>query len=118
MRKVFAVMILLLAVVALFAGCAQKVHKDWIPSTGSKADATVSMSVFWDPRTEIPVSSNEQALAEAKKKCMAWGYQSAEPFGTVTSQCAETDIVMGSPVCVKMMATVVYQCLGTGSQGK
>lgn len=117
MRKIIAVMIFL-AVAGLFAGCARKVHKDWVASTGSKADATVSMSVFWDPRTEIPVGSKEQALAEARKKCMAWGYHSAEPFGTVTSQCAETDIVMGSPVCVKMMATVVYQCLGTESQSK
>ncbi|MDO4839567.1 MAG: YecR family lipoprotein [Desulfovibrionaceae bacterium] len=112
MRKIFAIVTLLI-VIAFTVGCAKKVHKDWIASTGSKADATVSMAIFWDPRTEIPVGNKEQALAEAKKKCIAWGYQHAEPFGTMTSQCAETNIVLGSPVCVRMVATVVYQCQGT-----
>lgn len=84
MKKVLSVLALA-SVLAMCAGCAQKVHKDWLPMGGSKSDATVKLGYSYD-QLEIPIVNDYQAQNLAAEKCKAWGYDGAEPFGGKMTQ--------------------------------
>lgn len=100
MKKILVV----LAVVSM-SGCA--VQKQWIPTEGSRADGSVTLS-FEYGGFEAPSVDNEHGKALAKQKCVAWGYTDAEPFGGVYTTC----VVPGSSGCNRYRATSKYQCLG------
>lgn len=109
MRKIF--LFLILATLALtMTGCAKKVFKEWVPETGSRADATVTLSLFWNPNTEIPETDKGQALWTASSRCKAWGYSGAEPFGTIQTKCTNKYFNGFEWVCNQMTASAVYQC--------
>jgi len=104
---------LVLVLVAGLAGCAEPVRRaDWLPLTGSRADATMTLAYFYNPYLQKPLTSDEQALEVATQRCGAWGYSNAEPFGVVDERCAETD---SKGVCEKKIVTRIYQCLGSGN---
>lgn len=112
MKKLATLM--LAAALTLAAGCAKPVMKQWQAAGGSRADATVTVGFSYDPNTEKPETSADQAHKEALARCRAWGYQEAEPFGLVTKHCADMVYTFGGPVCVEMLVTQQYQCLGRG----
>lgn len=101
---------------ALLAGCAAKpTMKTWQASGGSRADATVEVGFMYYPQRERPEASDQQALDEAIKRCRAWGYANAEPFGLVNDKCEQMDFVpFAGMVCSKRMVTRRFQCLGRG----
>lgn len=97
------------------AGCAKPVAKMWEASGGSRADATVEVGFVFNPELEIPQMSDAQALAEAVKRCQAWGYADAEPFGMIKRQCQQfRPAPFGGTICTNMYVTRQYQCLGRG----
>ncbi|MGM8850657.1 YecR family lipoprotein [Salinicola halophyticus] len=88
----------------LLAGCA--VHKTMVPTGGSKADGTIDLS-YDVSMFETPEVNAQQGLNAAAKRCQAWGYSDAEPFGGATSQC----VAMGGYGCNTTRYTMTYQCL-------
>lgn len=98
-------------------GCAlPHVVKTWEASGGSRADATVEVGFVYDPQRERPTSNEAQAYSEALKRCQAWGYQDAEPFGLHKEQCQRMGFVpFAGMVCMSMIVTQQYQCLGNGN---
>lgn len=107
----------LAAAFLLSAGCAMKpVMKQWQAAGGSRADATVEVGFEYYPQRERPEASDQQAYQEAVRRCRAWGYADAEPFGLVKDNCVN---MVFQPfvglVCEKKMVTRQFQCLGQGN---
>lgn len=112
MRKLMFLLALTL-VVALGAGCAKPVHKDWMAVGGSRSDATIKMAYVWNPQTEKPETSQEQAINLASEKCRTWGYDAAEPFGAALSKCTQMQFQpFVGMVCLQMQAESEFQCIG------
>lgn len=97
-------------------GCAPKpVVKMWEASGGSRADATVEVGFLYNPETEKPEHSEQQALQEALKRCQAWGYTNAEPFGLYKERCQKQRYApYVGMICYQMFVSRQYQCLGRG----
>jgi hypothetical protein len=78
--------------------------------TGSRADGTVQLGfeygMFESPRVDMA-----SALQSARKRCGAWGYSDAEPFGAAMTQCVATS----GYGCVRSRVTVEYQCTNSAS---
>jgi hypothetical protein len=106
--------ITILAALALVAslGCARQVPKDWYAIGGSRADATVKLGFNYNPNTEKPDVSRQQADIIAETKCKTWGYTGAEPFGSVMQRCSNMSYSMYGPICYQMEVTTEYQCTG------
>ncbi len=103
----------LLALFLALVGCAKAVHKDWAAIGGSRADATIKMGYSWDPRSEKPETSRQQAVDLASTKCKTWGYDGAEEFGASVSTClSHTMQPFVGVVCEQMLATAEFQCIG------
>ncbi len=98
---------------ASIIGCAKPVHKDWFAMGGSKSDATVKLGVSWNPNTEQPETSRQQADSLAAQKCRTWGYEGAEAFGSVNQHCTNLQYTGYGPICYQMQAEVQYQCTGS-----
>jgi hypothetical protein len=99
------------AIVAILfgaAGCATQV--DLVPTGGSRADATVELS-YEAGDLQQPIVDERQGEALASRRCNAWGYTGAEPFGGTTRRC----VYMSGLGCARWSYTKKYQCLGTGS---
>lgn len=94
--------ITLLFVISLI-GCS--VHKQWVPTGGSKADGTVKMS-YEIGSFQRPILDAQQGIESAKSRCQAWGYRNAEPFGGQVNTC------LGNGYgCNRKLVTAEYQCL-------
>ena len=94
--------------VASLAICGCAVQKTLIPTGGSRADGTVEMSYEFG-EFETPKVDMQQGVVEASKRCQAWGYSDAEPFGGSKSQCQQLGGMSG---CVRRLVTMQYQCIG------
>ena len=108
----------LLFLTLILTSCAAKnVHKDWVATGGSRADATVKLSYQYS-RSEIPTVSEQQGLEVAKKRCASWGYADAEEFGGTVTQCVTTRVNpwTGVSECNDTLITKQYQCLGQGNE--
>lgn len=107
--------LLVLGLLLLASGCAQKVHKSWAATGGSRADATVDLSFDYVYETEEPIIDEAAGLALAEKRCQAWGYSSAEPFGGAkVNRNLESG---GFGTVTRIHVTKTYQCLGKGDKG-
>lgn len=99
--------------VAVGAGCAKPVHKDWMAMGGSRSDATVKLGYTWNPNNEKPETSQQQAIDLATQKCQTWGYERAEPFGSTFSKCTNMSYQpFAGVVCYQMQAEAEFQCVG------
>ncbi|WP_433694030.1 YecR family lipoprotein [Herbaspirillum seropedicae] len=98
------------AVSLTLAGCATQ--KQLVPTGGSKADGTVKMSYEYG-QFEVPKVNVIQGMSTAKRRCEAWGYSGAEPFGGSTRQCVENS----GGGCKTWRVTYEFQCTGTKTQG-
>jgi len=107
---------LLILAAVLFTGCAQVRPVDWEALSGSRSDATITLSYSYNPDKVIPKASDSQALGVAKLRCSAWGYSSAVSFGGTGKRCDENAISFWTwmPYCKTMLVTRTYQCLGQG----
>lgn len=98
-------------------GCMKAVPKMWQASGGSKADATVEVGFTYYPQHEKPEPNEAQARNEAIKRCQAWGYADAEPFGMYKEQCQKWDFIpFAGMQCSIMLVTRQFQCLGQNNQ--
>lgn len=104
----------LAAALLMATGCAKPVMKQWQAAGGSRADATVTVGYSYNPNSERPEANSQQALSEARKRCQAWGYQEAEPFGMVSRHCSDMVYTVFGPQCMQMTVTQQFQCLGRG----
>ncbi|WP_044028052.1 YecR family lipoprotein [Dinoroseobacter shibae] len=90
-------------------GCTE-VTKVPVPTGGSRADASVTLSYNTNPY-EIVTPDWETAQSSANARCQAWGYSRAEPFEGVQTQCQAFD---GWGNCSSSVVSRTYQCLGRG----
>lgn len=97
--------ILLFMIIGSLFGCAAQ--KELVATGGSRADGTIKLSFDYG-MFEKPVVDPSQALNVARKRCSAWGYKDAEPFGGQTSNCSS----FSNGNCNRWIVTVEYQCLG------
>lgn len=101
-------------VLFLTTGCATQTPKNWQPSGGSRADASIRLSCLYDVAREFPSGTNEELLAMADTRCKAWGYQTAESYGFIDKKCNRWGKFLGNPVCIEETLTREYQCIGRG----
>ena len=105
-------LLVLILVMALGVGCASKVQKDWLAVAGSKSDATITLAYYYNPSWENPQTSEQQAMSLATEKCQAWGYEKAEPFGSIIKKCTQSRYVpFAGVVCDAMEVSTQYQCV-------
>ena len=100
--------ILAVAIVIILSGCA--VQKELVPTGGSRSDGTVELSYEFG-MFEVPKVDLNQGSAAAAKRCQAWGYSDAEPFGGQKNLCQQRN---GFGDCLHTLVTVQYQCIGAG----
>ena len=93
------------AMVLAVAACAR--NKQLVPTGGSRADGTVTLSYEYGG-FEKPQVDMQQGIAAARARCQAWGYQDAEPFGGQTEKCQR----MTEYGCVRALVNVNFQCVG------
>jgi hypothetical protein len=93
--------------ISLASGCT--VQKQLVPTGGSRADGTVSLSYEFG-MFERPQVDGTQGVVAAQQRCAAWGYSGAEPFGGSLNRCQAAD---GYGNCVRTLVTVTYQCTGS-----
>jgi hypothetical protein len=102
----FMLRIGLLAVVSLLSACA--VQKTMVPTGGSRADGTVEMSYEIGEFEQAKLDMT-QAARDAARRCQAWGYSDAEPFGGQKSQCQQQG---GFGGCARTFVSMQFQCVG------
>lgn len=99
-------LVLLLTLITLI-GCTSV--KTLQATGGSRADGVVELS-FEYGMFEKPEVKWDQGQMTAMDRCKAWGYQSAEAFGGVTSKCQAYN---GYGNCLNYFVTAKYQCIGS-----
>lgn len=87
-------------------GCA--VQKEYVATGGSRADGTIELSYEYG-RFQAPRVNEQQGVTLAKRRCKAWGYSDAEPFGGKKQTCSFSD----ANGCAQWFVTAQYQCLGS-----
>lgn len=98
------------------SGCVSTQPMDWQATGGSRADATVKLSIQYQAGID-PVLSASQAINEATRKCTAWGYAGADAFGGVKTECGQYYTGMFGSECVGIITvTKEYQCTGQGNE--
>ena len=98
----------LVAIAGVLAGCAPP-KMELATTGGSKADGVVEVS-YEILETEKQGYDEEKALREAVKRCQAWGYEGAEPFGGERKTCSVSPGFWTS--CYMWRFDISYQCLG------
>lgn len=95
-------------IVLSFAGAlalaACETPKSFAPTGGSRADGIVELSYKYG-EFQTPIVDDSNTLETARKHCMAWGYQDAQPFGDQMRKCNEG--------CTVYTVTKRYQCTGS-----
>jgi len=91
----------------VLCSCAKTVNIAMVPTGGSRADGTVTLSYEYGAN-EKPQINMEQARASARERCKAWGYRDAQPFGGETRQC-QAPSQYG---CLRWFVSSTWQCLG------
>jgi len=107
MSKSFLLRTGLLAAVACLSACA--VQKTMVPTGGSRADGTVEMSYEVGEFEQAKIDL-AQAAKDAARRCQAWGYSDAEPFGGQKSQCQQRG---GFGGCARTYVSMQFQCIGS-----
>lgn len=92
--------------ILMVQGCT--VQKVLVPTGGSRADGTISMS-YEVGELDIPVIDPQQGARDAGTRCAVWGYTGAQPFGGETRRCIDRS----AKDCNRWQVTIEYQCLGT-----
>ena len=95
-------------------GCATEQIVSWSASGGSRADATIELAYQYNAAKVKPITDQSQADSIALSRCQAWGYTDTEPFGMQTSRCQRYGGGIYEGVCIDMVVTLEYQCLGRG----
>lgn len=93
-------------IISTLTGCASQ--KLYTATGGSRADGTVELSYSYG-LFEVPKLDPEQGKQEAGRRCAAWGYTQAEPFGGYTKHCNYRDINYN---CSRWTVTTTWQCYG------
>lgn len=96
----------LFATVVCVSACA--VQKTMVPTGGSRADGTVEMSYEVGEFEQAKIDMS-QAAKDAARRCQAWGYSDAEPFGGQKSQCQQRG---GFGGCARTFVSMQFQCVG------
>ncbi|MBI3320599.1 MAG: hypothetical protein HYZ89_08490 [Candidatus Omnitrophica bacterium] len=92
----------------LVYGCATA--KVLQPTGGSRADGIIELSYEYGA-FERPIVDLNQAVAAARERCRAWGYDGAEAFGGTRSLCQASN----QYGCLQYFVTLPYQCIGSTS---
>jgi hypothetical protein len=95
----------ILCVVTLLAGCATS--KQWSAVSGSRSDGVVRLAFDYG-MFEKPVLETDQGVQVATRRCQAWGYTGAEPFGGTMQQC----IARNQHGCTAWRVFADFQCAG------
>ena len=106
MSKSFLLRTGLVAAFACLSACA--VQKTMVPTGGSRADGTVEMSYEIGDMQTAKIDM-KQAGKDAARRCQAWGYADAEPFGGEKRQCQKSGGLSG---CSRTFVSMQFQCIG------
>jgi hypothetical protein len=104
--KVQTSTVILITVYLFLSGCS--VQKQLMPIGGSRADGTIKLGYEYGA-FESPKLDSAQGDSAAKQKCVAWGYNDAEAFGSYTKTCSRPT----RSGCMGWNVTVEYQCKGS-----
>ena len=108
MRRVLLVLVLICLIGP--AGCASRVHKEWVAVSGSGTTVKLAYE-HWSH--EIPTTYEPQGLDLAKKYCLGWGYTDAEAFGGEVRDCIRyAQGLFGQGPCQTYRVTKEYNCVG------
>jgi hypothetical protein len=88
----------------LLAGCTANITPEAIG--GSRADGTI-VEAYQFGAFEKPVVDWDAADADAKTRCHEWGYNNADRFAGVETQCLERN---GYGMCMQSEVHATYQC--------
>ena len=97
----------LVAISLLISACAT--DKTPVPTGGSRADGTIKLS-YEVGMFEKPVVDWVSANKSASQRCQAWGYEKADVFEGLITQCQAYN---GYGSCVRTLVTANYQCIGS-----
>jgi len=92
----------------LLASCTTNVPKELVATGGSKADGVVELSYQYN-ELETPIVDKAKGQETAEKRCKAWGYKRADPFGGEKIICNISPGAWTS--CGNYIGTIQYQCL-------
>lgn len=98
----------LFAAVVAIAGCGtvSTTTKTWTATGGSRGDGTVELT-YWHGLWENVNISVTAGIPIAAQRCKAWGYETAEPFGSSVRKCNQA----GQYGCIEYIVTATFQCL-------
>ncbi len=88
----------------IVGGCAS--HATVNSMGGDRAGGTITMGYTTNMSQKHPEDPRAEGQTEAEARCRAWGYNSAEAFGTYSRVCGGSSF---SSYCDWKM---IYQCLG------
>ncbi len=97
-----------LTAIVILAGCAPlpTATKTWTATGGSRGDGTVELT-YWHNNWENPNISVAAGVPIAAQRCRAWGYETAEPFGSSVRKCNQPS----QYGCIEYIVTATFQCL-------
>ena len=90
----------------VLTACAVNTPKNYGAQGGSKSDGTVKMAYTYGA-FEKPIVDEAQALRDAQKRCISWGYKGAESFDFESKVCQSMDSY-GS--CYLWLVSKEFQC--------
>ncbi len=111
---------LMIIVLVLLAGCVPLQPIEVGVTSGSKSDGNIIISAQYPggPQSLLGDKRRPQMFTEdqrqmAVKRCAAWGYTDAQPFGSSVTKCINMghDLILGN-FCITSEISVVYQCTG------
>ncbi|WP_369124890.1 YecR family lipoprotein [Pseudomonas sp. RTB3] len=104
-------LIIVLATAIALAGCAEP-RKDIYALDGSRANGL--LDIAFQGGAVYDAGDMSKALTIATQKCIAWGYQGAEKFGSKRTFCLEGNMFG----CQASEQTVKFQCVGSPDRGQ
>ncbi|MBO4314166.1 MAG: hypothetical protein J5838_07705 [Desulfovibrio sp.] len=101
----------LLIVLLAASGCTARrsVQMEWMPVETNRNAGFLSYAVMWNPRHDRPSFDEARAADMATEKCLAWGFQYAEPAGSAT-ECTRfsTDALS---TCIRKERRLDFRCV-------
>ena len=103
-----------LSIVLLVAfGCTSRrsVQMEWMPVEANRNAGFLSYAVMWNPRHDRPSYDEARAGDMATEKCLSWGYQYAEPAGSVTECTRFSRDAMAT--CIRKERRLDFRCVNS-----
>ena len=102
-------------IILLLIGCNTTIKEITpLPLDGRKKNGTIRAMYLKQYNSDINLVVNwDKTKKLVSKKCKAWGYDDADPFGATTEKCLERkkNIILGNNYCKRREVYMQYQCV-------